>query len=254
MHDTTLYEQILGLRAPWSVKSVTLKKDEGVIEVEVVCEETMWGCPECNKRMHAHGTVRRRWRHLDSCQYKTILVADVPRVKCEGHGTQMVRVPWAEKHGRFTALFERLAIDLLQDCSVSATCEILRISWDEADGIKQRAVDRGLLRRNTYQPKRLCIDEKAVGGGHQYVTIVSCADTVPARVLAIEDDRKEASLDRFWASLSDEGLAQVQTVAMDMSYFPHISEEISRQFLARRSGLGTIGSRGDSEQVEDLSL
>jgi transposase len=40
MHNTTLYEQILGLRAPWSVKSVTLKKDEGVIEVEVVCEET----------------------------------------------------------------------------------------------------------------------------------------------------------------------------------------------------------------------
>jgi hypothetical protein len=198
------------------VKSVTLKKDEGVIEVEVVCEETLWGCPNCNKRMHAHGTERRRWRHLDSCQYKTILIADVPRVKCEEHGTQMVRVPWAEKHGRFTALFERLAIDLLQDCSVSAACEILRISWDEADVIKQRAVDRGLLRRNACQPKRLCIDEKAVGWGHQYVTIVSCADTAPARVLAIEDDRKEASLDRFWNSLSDEGLAQVQTVAMDM--------------------------------------
>jgi transposase len=216
MHDTTLYEQILGLRAPWSVKSVTLKKDEGVIEVEVVCEETLWGCPECNKRMHAHGNERRRWRHLDSCQYKTILIADVPRVKCEEHGSQMVRVPWAEKHGRFTAMFERLTIDLLQDCSVSAACGILRISWDEADGIKQRAVDRGLLRRNACQPKRLCIDEKSVGWGHQYVTIVSCADTVPARVLAIEDGREEASLDRFWNSLSDEGLAQVQTVAMDM--------------------------------------
>lgn len=216
MNDTTLYEKILGLQPPWTVQSVALRKSEGSIEVEVVCAETLWGCPICGQRMHSHGSERRRWRHLDSCQYKTILVADVPRVKCVEHGTQMVQVPWAEKHGRFTALFERLAIDLLQDCSVSAACDILRISWDEADGIKQRAVDRGLSRRTSQPLKRLCVDEKAVGWGHQYVTIVSCADTSPARVMAIEDGREEASLDRFWCMLSAERLAQVETVAMDM--------------------------------------
>lgn len=166
--------------------------------------------------MHAHGAERRQWRHLDSCQYKTILLADVPRVKCDEHGTQMVRVPWAEKHGRFTALFERLAIDLLQECSVSSACEILRIRWDEADGIKQRAVDRGLSRRTEQPLKRVCIDEKAVGWDHPYVTIVSCADNAPARVAALEDGREEASLDRFWLSLSPEQRAQVETVAMDM--------------------------------------
>ena len=96
MNDTKLYEQILGLQLPWSVQSVTLKKDEGIIEVEVACADTAWGCPECGKRMHIHEWDRRKWRHLDSCQYKTILVADVPRVKCDTHGTQMVKVPWAE--------------------------------------------------------------------------------------------------------------------------------------------------------------
>jgi len=216
MNDTKLYEQILGLQPPWSVQSVTLKKAEGSIEVEVACAETQWGCPTCGKRMHAHGVERRRWRHLDSCQYKTILVADVPRVKCDEHGTQTVQVPWAEKYGRFTALFERLAIDLLRECSVASACEILRISWDEADGIKQRAVDRGLRRRATHPLKRLCIDEKAVGWGHQYVTVVSCADTTPARVMAVEDGREEASLDRFWRSVPAEHRAQVETVAMDM--------------------------------------
>ncbi len=216
MNDTKLYEQILGLQPPWTVQSVTLKKAEGSIEVEVACAETLWGCPTCGKRMHAHGSERRRWRHLDSCQYRTILVADVPRVKCGEHGTQMVQVPWAEKHGRFTALFERLAIDLLQECSVSSACEILRIRWDEADGIKQRAVDRGLARRAAQPLKRLCIDEKAVGWGHQYVTIVSCADVTPARVVAVEDGREEASLDRFWRSVPTEHRAQVETVAMDM--------------------------------------
>lgn len=216
MNDTKLYEQILGLQPPWSVQSVTLKKAEGMIEIEVVCSETLWGCPQCGQRMHRHDSERRRWRHLDSCQYKTIVVADVPRVKCAEHGTQMVKVPWAEPRSRFTAWFERFAIDVLQECSTAAACEQLRISWDETDGIKQRAIDRGLARRQVEPLRRLCIDEKAVGWGHQYVTIVSCADGDKARVLALEDDREERSLNRFWRSLTKEQRAGIETVAMDM--------------------------------------
>jgi transposase len=68
MNDTKLYEQILGLQSPWSVKTVTLKKDEGIIEVQVACADTVWACPECGKRMHIHAWDQRRWRHLDSCQ------------------------------------------------------------------------------------------------------------------------------------------------------------------------------------------
>lgn len=117
--------------------------------------------------MHIHGYERRQWRHLDTCQYKTILQAEVPRGSCEKHGTQTVHVPWAEKHGRFTALFERLAIDLMRECSTTAACAILRLNWGEADRIKQRAVDRGLRRRQKDPRllKRVCIDEKAVGWG-----------------------------------------------------------------------------------------
>jgi transposase len=216
MTDTKLYEQILGLQPPWSVQSVTLNKADGAIEIEVVCAETLWGCPECGRRMHRHDTQRRRWRHLDSCQFQTLVAADVPRVKCPEHGTQMVQVPWAQPRSRFTAWFERLAIDVLQECSTAAGCQQLRISWDEADGIKQRAIDRGLARRKIGPLKRVCIDEKAVGWGHQYVTIVSCADGEKARVLALEDDRKEGSLDRFWGSLTPEQRAGVESVAMDM--------------------------------------
>jgi transposase len=216
MNDTKLYEQILGLQAPWSVQSVTLKQAEGIIEIEVVCAETLWGCPQCGQRMHRHDTQRRRWRHLDSCQFQTIVTAEVPRVKCPEHGTQTVQVPWAEPRSRFTVLFERLAIDLLRECSTAAACQHLRISWDEADGIKQRAIDRGLQRRQIGPLKRVCVDEKAVGWGQQYVTIVSQADGEQTRVLALEDDRTEASLERFWQTLTPEQLAGIETVAMDM--------------------------------------
>ena len=171
MQDIALYQQILGLKEPWKVQSVELKIKDGEVLVRVECTDNLWGCPNpgCGQRMHIHEWETRRWRHLDSCQFKTILQADLPRVVCPEHGSITVAVPWAQKHGRFTALFERLAIDVMRECSVSAACDILRISWDEADGIKQRAVQRGLARKEPRVNKQLCVDEKSVARGHQYV-------------------------------------------------------------------------------------
>ena len=216
MPDAQLYQQILGLVRPWRVARVTMKCEERSIEVEVVCDEEVWACLTCRARAHVHGYEKRRWRHLDSCQFKTILVADMPRVKCEEHSTVAVQVPRAEKYSRFTAFFERLAIDLMLECSVSAACEILGINWNEANGIKQRAVARGLDRRTAEPMQRLCVDEKSFGRGHDYVTIVARANTEGAATVAhIADGRETASLDSFWNSLSPEQLASVRAVGMD---------------------------------------
>ena len=40
-----------------------------------------------------------------------------------------------------------LAIDWMKQASISAVAEQLRLSWDEAAGIQERAVRRGLARR-----------------------------------------------------------------------------------------------------------
>jgi transposase len=216
MQDVQLYEQLLGLQTPWKVESVSIKPAEQEIEVRVMCGDTVWGCAQCSHRMHIHEWEERRWRHLDSCQFKTIIVARVPRVRCPEHGSQVVTVPWAEKFGRFTRLFERLAIQVLQICSVAEACRLLRISWEEADGIKQRAVDRGLARKPVRSLKRLCVDEKSAGWGHDYVTVVAQVTEKQTVVEYVGDGREEASLDTFWASLTPEQLAGVEAVAMDM--------------------------------------
>lgn len=110
----------MGLERPWHVTDVDLQLDDGEVVVSVEADRQLWGCPECGKKMCIHDYATRRWRHLDSCQFKTILEARVPRVKCMEHGTVTVKVPWAERHGRFTLLFERLALDVLRDCSIEA--------------------------------------------------------------------------------------------------------------------------------------
>lgn len=155
--------------------------------------------------MHVHECEQRRWRHLYICQFKTVIVARVPRVSCCEHGTQTVAVPWAEKFGRFSRLFERLAIDLMLECSVKAACQILRISWDETDGIKQPAVVRGLERKKSQPIKRLGVDEKTDGRGQDHVTVVArLVPGQPATVEYVGDGRKQQALDAFWESFPKE--------------------------------------------------
>jgi len=216
MKDFELYQQILGLTHPWRVEQVSLKVEARRIEVRVGYADTVWGCPACQQRMHVHDYEERRWRHLDSCQFQTIIVSQVPVVKCPEHGAQTVAVPWAEKYARFTRLFERLAIDVMLECSVTGACQILGISWDEADGIKQRAVRRGLARRSPEVMARLCVDEKGMGRGHDYMTLVAEVTEQQTTVRYVGEGRDQGSLDAFWESLSTEQLAGVQAVAMDM--------------------------------------
>ena len=187
------------------------------IEVKVVCEEVVWGCPKCQQRAHVHDHERRRWRHLDSCQYKTFIVCEVPRVKCPDHGTVQVSVPWAEKLSRFTRLFERFAIDLMLECSIAGAREILGVSWEEVDGIKQRAVARGISRKAAPTYKRLCVDEKSAGRGHNYMTLV--AHLQPGQSATVEyigAGRGRESLDAFWSQLTEKQLTEIEAVAMDM--------------------------------------
>ena len=226
MKDFQLYQQILGLTEPWRVEQVTLNVPAREVEVRVGYTATLWGCPECQQRMHVHDYEERRWRHLDSCQFQTMIVARVPVVKCPEHGTQTVAVPWAEKYGRFTRLFERLAIDVMLECSITGACSILGMSWDEADGIKQRAVKRGLARKVPAVMARLCVDEKGMGRGQDYLTIVAEVTEDQTTVQYVGEERKQASLDAFWESLTVEQLVGVEAVGMDM-WEPYVQSTLA---------------------------
>ena len=116
MRDRDLYARILGLPEPWVVVDVELNSLEGRVEVVLGRRPgSTLACPECGKICPGYDVQPRRWRHLDTCQYETILRADVPRCRCPEHGVKQIPVPWAEPGSHFTALFERLAIDWMQE-------------------------------------------------------------------------------------------------------------------------------------------
>jgi transposase len=170
-------------------------------------------CPECGQTCPGYDTQPRRWRHLDTCQFHTVLEADVPRCSCSVHGVKQVRVPWAEPGSRFTALFERLAIDWMQEAGRSATARQLGLTWSEADGIMQRAVDRGLARRPATLTTVLGVDEKSFQG-RDFVTVV--CDLDGGTVLHVADGRGSDALKSCYEAMTNEQRAAVEAVAMDM--------------------------------------
>ena len=129
-------------------------------------------------------------------------------------GPRVVRLPWAEASSRFTALFEALAISWLKEASQQGVAELLALSWDEIHGILERAVQRGLERREAEPIPYLGVDEKSFRKRHRYLTVVN--DLNRSRVLFVAEGRRQASLDGFWKTLSAEQLARVEAVAMDM--------------------------------------
>lgn len=216
MRDRQLYQQILGITDPWFVARVELRLEEGAVHVYLDHgSQASWSCPECQRvcPLYDHGP-ERTWRHLDTCQYRTLLHAAAPRTQCPEHGVRTVCVPWAEPGGHFTALFERLAIDWLQAASQAAVAARLGLSWDEVHGIMQRAVRRGLWRRQAEAIPYVGVDEKSFRKRHRYVTIVT--DVERGRVLYVAEDRKQSSLDGFWGTLTAAQREAIQGVAMDM--------------------------------------
>lgn len=215
MRDKDLYAQILGIKSPWHVSGVDLNVPEGEVTVQVEQEEgVMSCCPNCGKESPGYDSRTRRWRHLDTCQYKTILVADVPRVKCEEHGVVTVSVPWAEPNSGFTAMFEALVIDWLKEASTLGVSRLMGLSWNAIDGIMQRAVERGLSRREEMHMTQIGVDETAFRKRHDYVTIVS--DQVAGTVLHVGDDRKKQGLKDWYGSLNEEQRGAIESISMDM--------------------------------------
>ncbi|NRB01607.1 MAG: ISL3 family transposase [Rhodobacteraceae bacterium] len=215
MNDKQLYAQILGIRAPWKVSNVSLGLADGKVEVYVTALPAAFVCPECGRPCPGYDRRERRWRHLDTCQYQTFLVGDIPRVECPEHGVKQVQVPWAEPGSRLTSLFESLVIDWLKEASQSAVAKRMSLSWDQVDGVMARAVERGLIRRQRKLPARIGVDETSFQKRHEYVTIV-CDLEGDGGVLHVADGHDRAALECFYEQFSEEERSAVDVVAMDM--------------------------------------
>jgi transposase len=220
MESTELYQQILGITAPWFVEAVEINHPETRITVSLAHASGpgQFHCPKCAAvaPVYDHHEARL-WRHLDTCQFETFLTAQVPRLNCRRCGVLTAQTPWAAPHGRFTLYFECFALDLLFTAQVqSRAADLLRLSPDQVRYLLARAVKRGLARRDQTRPiPHVMVDEKSLQTGHHYVSVLS--DGTQGAVLEVVEHRtNEAATALLEQGLSATQQAAVKVVTLDM--------------------------------------
>jgi transposase len=123
-------------------------------------------------------------------------------------------------------LFERLAIEVLKEANIEGAARLLRVSWDEAWNLMERAVRRGQRRKKRRVVKKMGVDEKILVKGHNYLTLVY--DLGEANVEYIADDRRKESLDGYFSLLSLAQREEIEAIVSDIwdPYLASIREHV----------------------------
>ena len=92
--STDFYRQILGISSPWKIVNVELDMEAKRVVIRVeVDRTTKWGHPDTKQAASLHKWAERTWRHLDTCQFETVIKANVPSVKHRDGSIEDIAVP-----------------------------------------------------------------------------------------------------------------------------------------------------------------
>lgn len=215
-NEKALFTRLLKVKQPWYIDRVEFDEERERVDVYLShTNDLLFPCPDCATYCSVYDhQAESVWQHLNTFQYKTFIHCRLPRVKCKTHGVKQILPVHAEPGSRKTVLFESFVIDLQKECSLSAVARITGLTWDETSGIMDRAVKRGLDRKEKKIPEFLGVDEKSFSKGQKYETIV--CDQKTGYVEAVLDNREQKSLEAYYKQFSKEQLAQVESVSMDM--------------------------------------
>lgn len=208
MFTEQFFELLLDFGEDWVVKEVATNFETNEVDIQV--------------EYFGHGQIydyapMRRWRHLDTMQFKTFINCRLPRLQIDGK-VKTLKPPWADKHERHSYLFESAVIDLLQATkNQTQTARLMRCPFDVVNRIIHRASSRGMERRKEIEEtfENISVDEKSFQKGHSYATILSHPES--ERVLEVVAGRTlEASRSLIETALTDEQRKGVKTISMDL--------------------------------------
>lgn len=219
MFTENFFTLLLNLEDHWVVKSVksNIKTNEVFIHIE--CTSNEFEDPQTGEKCKLYDHApERKWRHLDTMQYKTYITCRLPRIKTTSGKVKTVKPSWASGYERHTYLFEHAVIDLLKASkNQTKTAELMRCSFNVVNRIIHLSTERGMKRRNvsTLAFDHLSIDEKSFKKGHHYITVLSHPRS--GCILEVEEHRtKESCKSLLNKSLTEDQRMNVNTISMDM--------------------------------------
>ena len=137
------------------------------------------------------------------------------RVDCERCGVTVEMVPWCDGKNQLTTSYRWSLATWARRLSWSEVASVFRTSWDSVFRAVGYAVEWGLAHRDLSGVTALGIDEVAWSRGHRYLTLVYDIGGA-RRLLAVAEERTEASLRSCLESLGEATCRGVRYVCSDM--------------------------------------
>jgi transposase len=219
MRDVDLFQQALGLAAPWRVVESSFDARQRRLELRLDFERgATFACPECAAAgCKVKDTETKTWRHLDFFQHQAYLTARVPRVICPEHGARQVSLPWARPGSGFTLLFEALVMALAAEMPVRAIGDLVGEHDTRLWRIVHHYVELRRAALDLSDVTRLGTDETSFRRGQDYVTVF--ADLDDSKVVFATPGRDASVYARFVEDLKAHAgqATQIEQVCQDMS-------------------------------------
>jgi transposase len=185
-------------------------------------------CPHCGDTMVLNRTTPTMARDLPMALARNVLLIYSARQgRCRTcHRSSTIHPGGIDSHRRVTKRLMRLATALAVHMSARAVSCFIPANEETI-----RRWDKYILNEILPPPdldnlRYLMVDEKSIGKGHQYMTIVLNGDT--GELLHIAEGKKKASFKSFFDLLDDEQKARIQAVCVDRggAYVACVEQEL----------------------------
>lgn len=220
MEARELFTAALQLSSEWRVEECDLKPEEHQLTLKIgFLKGSKFALPQEGHTLGlpVHDTVEKRWRHLNFFQFRTEIVAKVPRVRTPDGRVVQVEVPWARSGSGFTLLLEAMAMLLAGHLPVSEAAQLLGVEDTRLWRAVEHHVEEAYQAESWKEVRRILIDETSSRKGHRYVTNIIDADS--RRLLFMTEGRDSQTLAAFVQEMRRHGAhpEQIELVSMDMS-------------------------------------
>jgi transposase len=174
-------------------------------------------CSGCGRPGPAYDRLEeRRFEFVPLWGIVVFLAYRMRRVNCKRCGVTVEMVPWCDGKNRLTTTYRWFLATWARRLSWSEVASIFRTSWDSVTRAVEHAVAWGLAHRDLSELTALGVDEVAWSRGHRYLTLVYDIGERGRRLLAVAEERTEASLRSCLDGLGEAACKRVQFVCSDM--------------------------------------
>jgi transposase len=213
-------------------------------------------CSGCGRRGPLHDRLEeRRFEYVPFWGILVFLAYRMRRVNCRRCGVTVEMVPWCDGKNQLTTTYRWYLATWARRLSWSEVGSIFRTSWNSVCRAVEHAVEWGVAHRDLSQVTALGVDEIAWARGHTYLTLLYDIGGQTKRLLAVAEERKEASLRSCLESLGDPVCLGVKYVCSDMwkPYLKVIAEKLEQavHVLDRFHVMQQFGKALDEVRAEE---